>query len=109
MPYNGHPDEVLYYACLNDLERLRTDAAAFVLAGDMNPTGDNLLAFSSFNALNGLRYDTGIEWTYIEPRALLLLTGPGWTMFWLKVKALSKFYVVTLSKTPLLKAVTCHW
>ena len=68
LPYNGHPDETLYFSCLNELEALRTQSAAFTLVGDTNPTGDNLLPFQSFCTQNGLHYDKTVKWTFMEPR-----------------------------------------
>ena len=71
MPYNGHPDETLYSRCLADLERLREQSSHFITSGDMNPTGDNLLAFRSFCVGNSLDYDRSVEWTFTEPRVLI--------------------------------------
>ena len=68
LPYNGHPDETLYFSCLNQLEELRPQFGARVFLGDMHPTGENSLPFQSFCTLNGLQYDKSIQWTYTEPR-----------------------------------------
>ena len=69
MPFNGHQDETLYFACLDDLERLRMQSSAFIVLGDMNPTGDNRVPFNSFCTENNMICDESVEWTYIEPRA----------------------------------------
>ena len=70
MPYNGHPDDTLYPRCVVDLEQLKENSDCMVAVGDMNPTGENAAIFNSFCVTNSLQFDTSVEWTFVEPRAL---------------------------------------